>query len=144
MERIANFYGVSDRVVFAGVRDDVPGILSLFDVFVLPSYREGMPRSVLEAMAMAVPVVLTNIRGCREEVTDGVEGYFVPVGDADMLTDRILAILGNPELGKEMGRRGRERVLAHFDEEAVVNLQIETISQLVEKRRRITGRPRVS
>ncbi len=135
MERIAGFYGVSDRVVFTGVRDDVPDILSLFDVFVLPSYREGMPCSVLEAMAMEVPVVVTDIRGCREEVTEGVEGCFVPVRDVDTLTDRIFAILNSPQMAAEMGRRGRERVQREFDEKAVVRLQIETIQRLLEERR---------
>ena len=137
---VAENFGVDDRIVFTGVRDDVPAILSLFDVFVLPSYREGMPRSVLEAMAMEVPVVVTDIRGCREEVTEGVEGYFVPVRDSDTLTDRILAILNSPQMAGEMGRRGRERVQREFDEEAVVKLQIETIGRLLEERRSGAGR----
>jgi len=135
LKRIAAQFGVDDRVVFTGVRDDVPAMLSLFDVFVLPSYREGMPRSVLEAMAMEVPVVVTAIRGCREEVTEGVEGYFVPVRDVDTLTDRILAILNSPQMAEEMGRHGRERVQREFDEEAVVRLQIETFQRLLEERR---------
>lgn len=135
LKRIAAQFGVDDRVVFTGIRDDVPAMLSLFDVFVLPSYREGMPRSVLEAMAMEVPVVVTDIRGCREEVTEGVEGYFVPVRDVDTLTDRILAILNSPQMAEEMGRHGRERVQREFDEEAVVQLQIETFRRLLEERR---------
>jgi len=135
LQRIADFFGVADRVRFTGVRDDVPSILSLLDVFVLPSYREGMPRSVLEAMAMEVPVVVTDIRGCREEITHGVEGYFVPVRDSDALTDRVLALLNNPALAHSMGRRGRQRVLREFDENAVVRLQIEVIGRLLEQRR---------
>jgi len=135
MRALADFYGVGDRMVFTGVRDDIPAILSLMDVFVLPSYREGMPRTVLEAMAMEVPVVVTDIRGCREEVTEGVEGYFVPVKDAEKLADRVLALLFNGKAAREMGRHGRERVLRQFNEEEVVRLQIEIIRRLLEERR---------
>jgi glycosyltransferase involved in cell wall biosynthesis len=142
LKQTAAFYGIEDRVIFTGVRDDVPAILSLLDVFVLPSLREGMPRSVLEAMAMEVPVVVTDIRGCREEVTEGVEGYFVPVRDVDALTERILAILNSPQMGQEMGRRGRERVQREFDEESVVRLQIETIERLLAERRSSMKQPR--
>ncbi len=142
LKKTAAYYGVDDRIVFTGVRDDVPAILSLLDVFVLPSLREGMPRSVLEAMAMEVPVVVTDIRGCREEVTEGVEGYFVPVRDVGALTERILAILNSPQMAREMGRRGRKRVQREFDEEAVVRLQIKTIERLLEERRGRMKRPR--
>jgi glycosyltransferase involved in cell wall biosynthesis len=135
LKRIAAFYGIGDRVVFTGVRQDMPAVLSLFDVFVLPSYREGMPRSVLEAMAMEVPIVATDIRGCREEVTDGIEGYLVPVKDAETLTDRVLMLLNDRELARRMGQAGRRHVLADFNEESIVKLQIETISQLLASRR---------
>jgi len=135
MKTLAGFFGVGDRVVFTGVRDDIPPILSLMDVFVLPSYREGMPRTVLEAMAMELPVVVTDIRGCREEVTEGVEGYFVPIKDAATLADRVLSLLFNAEAAREMGRCGRERVLRQFNEEEVVRLQIEIIRRLLEERR---------
>ncbi len=135
IKEMAEFYGIGDRVVFTGVRQDIPAVLSLFDVFVLPSYREGMPRSVLEAMAMEIPVVVTNIRGCREEVTHGVEGFLVPIKDADALTDRVLDILKQPELAARMGKAGRERALREFDEANIVKLQIEAITHALQDRR---------
>src|SRR5207244_8498796 len=70
-----------ETVVFTGEREDVPSLLALMDVFVLPSWREGLPRSAIEAAAMGKPLVLTNIRGCREVARDGVEGLLVPPRD---------------------------------------------------------------
>ncbi len=71
----------SKDVTFAGWREDVRDLLGAFDIFVLPSWREGLPRSAIEAAAMGTPLVLTDIRGCREVVTDGLEGVLVPVRD---------------------------------------------------------------
>lgn len=135
LKGMAEFFGIGDRVVFTGVRQDIPAVLSLFDVFVLPSYREGMPRSILEAMAMQVPVVATDIRGCREEIAHGVEGFLVPIKDSDALADRVLEILQNPELAARMGKAGRERALRDFDEANIVKLQIEAITQALQDRR---------
>ena len=73
-------------------------------VYVLPSYREGTPRTVLEAMAMGRPIITTNTNGCRETVTDGVTGYLVPVGDAQQLAERMKAFLCEPKLAAQMGK----------------------------------------
>lgn len=110
---------LGSHVTFAGFRDDVEDLLGLLDVFVLPSYREGLPRSVLEAMAMERPVVATNIRGCREAVLDGVTGLLVPTKDSHQLASAIGRIASNPELGRSFGKAGRARVAATFDERFV-------------------------
>lgn len=73
-------------------------------VYVLPSYREGTPRTVLEAMAMGRPVITTDTNGCRETVTDGKTGYLVPVGDAKTLAERMKAFLLDPALAAQMGK----------------------------------------
>lgn len=73
-------------------------------VYVLPSYREGTPRTVLEAMAMGRPVITTDTNGCRETVTDGKTGYLVPVGDAELLAQCMKAFLSNRDLAAQMGK----------------------------------------
>src|SRR4029450_7815108 len=80
-------------VIFTGWRDDVPELLSLFDVFVLASWREGFPRSAIEAAAMGKPLVLSDIPGCHEVARDGVEAVFVPPRDAVALTAAIRSLI---------------------------------------------------
>lgn len=93
------------------------------DLFVLPSYREGMPRSVLEAMACGLPVVATNIRGSREEVVQGETGYLVPIRDPQALGEAIVSLAHNSELRNRMGRAGRKRAEECFDEDKVLDLE---------------------
>lgn len=124
-------------VVFAGYRDDIPSLLRLADVFVLPSYREGMPVTVLEAMAARKPVIATDIRGCREEVIDGKTGRLVPPGSPDALAEAILWVLQDPERAATLGEAGRRRVEAEFREERVLDAQLSAYHRLLAGR---TGR----
>ena len=112
---MANNLGAED-VVFTGMRLDIPEMLSAMDVFALPSYREGFPQSVMEASAMGVPVVTTNVRGCREAVEDGKTGLVVPARDSSSLAEAIRIILTNPDIARRMGEAGRRKALAEFDE----------------------------
>ncbi|TMQ10716.1 MAG: glycosyltransferase family 4 protein [Deltaproteobacteria bacterium] len=84
-------------------------------VYVLPSYREGMPRSVLEAMAMGRPVISTRAPGCSDAVEDGYTGLLVPVADSDALAGAMVRLIENPTLAEQMGRAGRRRVVDRFD-----------------------------
>lgn len=121
-DRLVDFIedgGLDAQVTFAGFRDDVPDLLALLDLFVLPSYREGLPRSVLEAMAMELPVVATQIRGCREAVADGVTGLLVPPRDSVALARAMARVLRDSELARRFGKAGRERVKTTFDERFV-------------------------
>lgn len=131
-------YGLAENIVFTGQRRDINELLAVVDVFVLPSYREGMPRSIIEAMAMGRPVVATDIRGCREEVVDGVTGLLVPVGDPESLAGAISTILRHEALALKMGRAGRARARDEFDEEKVLARQSDIIWQWL-KRKRVTG-----
>ena len=106
-------------VRFLGHRDDVAELLAAFDVFVLASHREGFPRAAMEAAAMGLPVVATDIRGCREIVEPGVNGTLVPVRDAAALAAAITP-LGESEVRRVWGQASRARARTHFDERDVV------------------------
>jgi glycosyltransferase involved in cell wall biosynthesis len=111
--------GIGDISIFAGYRSDMPELYSLMTVLCLPSHREGLPRSPMEASSMGVPVVATNIRGCREVVRDDENGYLVPLRDEDELFASLDRILSDAALATRLGARAREMALAEFDERII-------------------------
>ncbi len=98
------------RVQVLGFRTDVPKLLQATDIFVLPSRREGLPRSVMEAMATGLPVVATDVRGSRDLVEHGVTGLLVKLGDVDGLAQAILKLARDPELRQRLGQAGRKAI----------------------------------
>jgi glycosyltransferase involved in cell wall biosynthesis len=102
---------LANRVILTGSRSDIPRLLSVIDVLVLPSYHEGFGMTIGEASAMCRPVVATATRGGREVVRDGVTGLLVPVGDAGALASGLEKLAGDPDLRERMGRAGRETVV---------------------------------
>jgi len=106
--------GLADRFIFTGHTDQVADYLQILDIFTLPSYREGFPRSILEAMAVGLPVVATNIRGCRESVVNGQTGLLVPPGDSKALADAVEQLLLHPDTAISMGLAGRHRVVERY------------------------------
>jgi glycosyltransferase involved in cell wall biosynthesis len=102
-------------IEFHGKLGDVRPLLGACHVYVLPSYREGTPRTVLEAMATGRAVITTDAPGCRETVTDGDNGYLVPVADANALASAMLHFLDEPALIVTMGQRGREIAVDKYD-----------------------------
>jgi len=112
----------SKDVSFIGWREDLPDVIALMDVFVLASWREGMPRSAIEAAAMGKPLVLTNIRGCREVARDGHEGILVSVRNPSALAAAVSRLLEDPALRTELGRAARDRALRLFDENRVATI----------------------
>jgi glycosyltransferase involved in cell wall biosynthesis/ribosomal protein S18 acetylase RimI-like enzyme len=125
---------VTDRIVFTGWRSDIRTLLAMFDVFVLPSWREGVPRSAIEAAAMGKPLVLTDIRGCREVARDGVEGILVPPRQPVPLARAIVSLLRNEELRVRLGAAARARALARFDEARVADTVVEHYRRLLSRR----------
>jgi len=113
-------FGMAERVLFAGGREDVPSLLWAADVFVLPSLREGMPNAVLEAMAAGLPVVATRVGGTPECVADGESGLLVPPDDSHALAHAVLRLLGSARMRARLGAAARERVCAHFGTERLV------------------------
>src|SRR5690606_13881252 len=107
-------------VRFLGMRTDVERLYAGMDVFVLPSHREGFPRAAMEAAASGLPLVATDIRGCREVVDPEVNGYLVPVQNPSALAEAI-ARLGDADVRRRMGQAGRRKAESDFDERRVVD-----------------------
>jgi glycosyltransferase involved in cell wall biosynthesis len=107
-------------VEYWGRRSDMPAVLAGADVACLPSYHEGMPKSLIEAASCGLPIVTTDVPGCRDVVRHGDNGLVVPVRRAPELADALQTLLADAGLRHRMGRRGRERALAEFAMEHVV------------------------
>ena len=106
-------------VEYLGYMDDVRPALADANVYVLPSYREGTPRTVLEAMAMGRPVVTTDVAGCRQTVEPGENGFLVPPRDVEALVRGMTHFIGEPDMVQTMGRKSREIARERFDVEEV-------------------------
>jgi glycosyltransferase involved in cell wall biosynthesis len=114
LERHAADLGLGSRVIFTGLRHDVPEFLQQVNVSVLPSLSEALSNTLLESMAAGVPVVATRVGGNPEVVEDGVTGFLVPPREPEALAASIGRLLEHPQLAQAMGRAGRERAAEHF------------------------------
>lgn len=103
-----------------GRREDMPQVLAQSHIVCLPSYREGLPKSLLEAASCGRPIVTTDVPGCREIVHDGDDGLLVEARNVSALADALAKLLANPEMRQRMGQRGRKRVLSEFSQESIV------------------------
>lgn len=112
---------------YLGRLEDVRPAIAKAAVYVLPSYREGTPRTVLEAMAMGRPIVTTDAPGCRQTVLQGVNGFLVPVGDVDALARAMTHFIGEPTLVREMGLASRQLVEDRFDVHRVNDALIQAL-----------------
>jgi glycosyltransferase involved in cell wall biosynthesis len=122
-------------VRYLGVSDDVRLEIAQADCIVLPSYREGTPRTLLEAAAMAKPIITTDAVGCREVVDDGVNGYLCQVRDADDLAAKMHAMLGLSVAERAvMGAAGRNKMELQFDEKIVIDKYLHAVGELLGKR----------
>lgn len=110
----ANQLGIGNNVIFLGPREDIPALLQDMDIFILPSLSEGLPLSVLEAMACAKPVVATDVGGIPEVIVDGQSGLLVPPGNSQALAEKILELLKNRSLADKLGNAGSLRVRKDF------------------------------
>jgi glycosyltransferase involved in cell wall biosynthesis len=111
-------YGLEKDIIALGYREDIPELISLMDIAVLPSYREGFPRFIMESAALGKPIVATRVRGILETVQDGVTGLLVPARDGTKLAEGILKLLKHPELASRLGKQARQRALKDFDEQS--------------------------
>lgn len=137
----AREYGIADACIFTGLRNDMPELYALMDVFVLPSHREGFPRSPMEASALGVPCVVTNIRGCREAVEHGRNGLLFPLGDSQAMAKAILTLLDDAQLAAQIGTAGRKLALEKFDEQQVFQKVKAEYVRLLEARGLVVPEP---
>jgi glycosyltransferase involved in cell wall biosynthesis len=112
-------FSLTEICVFTGLRQDMPDLYAIMDVFVLPSHREGFPRSPMEASAIGVPCIVTDIRGCRETVFPDENGLLIPLGDSAACAQAILSILTDRERSSTLSRRGQSLARERFDERLV-------------------------
>lgn len=124
-------------VDFLGARGDMPELYAALDVFVLPSHREGFSRSAMEAAAGGLPMVLSDIRGCREIGTHGEHLLLAPPGDVRALTTALDRLLTEPDLRARLGTAAHRRALAEFDQRAVARVSLETYAAVA----RVRGLP---
>ena len=126
LEEITSDAGLSSRVVFAGLQEDVRPYYAAFDVFLTSSQFEGLPLALLEAMAAGLPVVATKVGGIPEVIQEGDQGLLVPFDEPASLAAAVARLLADPPLRERLGRSARERVRREFSVERMAS-EIETI-----------------
>jgi glycosyltransferase involved in cell wall biosynthesis len=125
---------VEAGVLFVGRRNDMPAVYEAFDVFVTASWREGIPRAAMEAAAMGLATVATDVRGNRQVVSHSMTGLLVPSRRPAALAEACLRLVNEPELRAAMGERAARRARTDFDQRAVITASLQTYT---------TGRPPV-
>jgi len=114
-----------------GRRGDIPEILRTAHIACLPSYREGLPKSLLEAAACGLPIVTTDTPGCREVVADGLNGLLVPVGDSKALANALGKLIRDADMRQKMGEQSRLRAITEYSLEAVINETLEIYQEVL-------------
>ena len=125
--------GLEDYFVFTGYRTDVPRLLNVFEMFVMPSLFEGLCFAVIEASAMGIPVIATAVGGLRRSVADGKTGLLIPPADSQALARAILWMLGHPQEAKEMGLAGQQYFAEWFTQEQMMKKTEELYESILGK-----------
>jgi glycosyltransferase involved in cell wall biosynthesis len=134
VKQMAESLGLAGQVHFLGSRRDVPDLLQAMDIFVLPSYSEGMSLALLEAMAARLPVIASAVGGNPEVVTDGETGLLIPPRDAEALAQALERLLADAAWAKELGENARKQVEAYYSLFHLSRKINETYEELVEKK----------
>ncbi|MHB8910138.1 MAG: glycosyltransferase family 4 protein [Syntrophales bacterium] len=130
LEDLSKQLGIENHIIFTGQRNDIRDILAALDIIVVPSVLEGFPMITLEAMAMGKPIVATRINGTTEQITDGEEGLLVPPRSPGELTRAIVRIAGDPVLASALGNAARQRVMAEFSVQQMIQETIKVYDEL--------------
>ena len=134
LEQIAQEKQIQDNVHFLGSISDIPGVLSMVDLFTLTSHNEASPVSILEAMSVCRPVVAPNVGSINESVVEGETGFLADAGDADTMTDRWLKVLGDEAFRASMGEKGRAHVIQNSSLESMTEGYMRLVESLFAKK----------
>ncbi|NJN46987.1 MAG: glycosyltransferase family 4 protein [Candidatus Competibacteraceae bacterium] len=126
-----NAWEAEGVVELLGQVEDMGARYAQTDMVVLPSYREGLPKSLIEAAACGLPLVTTDVPGCREVVTNGIDGLIVPARDARALANAICQLHEHPEWARQLGREARKRAVTEFDERIVIEKTVAVYKELL-------------
>lgn len=119
---------------FVGRRSDMPQCYAAMDIFLTATHREGFPRAAMEASASGLPIIATDIRGCRQVVDDGVTGVLVPVRDASALAAATQQLVGDSEARRRMGEAAAAKARKEFDQQRVIDVTLATYTRLLAAR----------
>ena len=133
LEDLANRYQINRQVLFVGQRHDVAEVLAASDIGLLTSHQEGFSNSVLEGMAASLPMIVTDVGGNSEAITDGVTGFVIPVKSPRAICDAMKMLLDDPEKRANMGHQAQLRARSHFSHDGCVRQYINLYGQLFEK-----------
>ncbi len=139
-ESLVNAWVAEGLIEWLGHVDDMPTLYRSVDAVVLPSYREGLPKGLIEAAACGLPLITTDVPGCREVVTDGVNGLLVPVRDASAIAAAIVRLAEDPPLCARLGKAAQENAQAEFDERSVISRTLDVYIDLFNETTRSTER----
>jgi len=129
--------GLKEKVIFFGIREDIPELLAYSDILVLSSDYEGVPLTILEAMTAGKPVVATAVGGVPELIKDGITGILIPARDPEALAKNILRLSRDPELRKHIGNNAQKYALKHFDISRIAKEYEMLYLKLLKKRKKI-------
>jgi glycosyltransferase involved in cell wall biosynthesis len=129
-----------NKIEYLGRRQDIRELIAMSDIVVLPSYREGKPRFLLEAMSMGKPIITTDVPGCRDTVENGLNGILVPMKDVESLFNAVLKLVNDVELRRKMGEKSRKKAEREFDEKIVVDQTMEIYSQFIKQKLKMTSK----
>jgi glycosyltransferase involved in cell wall biosynthesis len=132
LEKVASKLGIEDKIIFSGMREDVPEILSILDVFVLPSLNEGLPMALLEAQGARIPAVATRVGAIPVVLEDGVTGILVNSKDPEAISGAIIRILEDHDSALSMAQKGFERVRDNFSSEKMASKYLSIYKELIE------------
>lgn len=131
--KISKQLNLLTRVHFLGLQTSIAKLLSIADLFILPSQKEGLPLSILEAMASAVPIIATNVCGIPELVKDGESGYLSEVGDIKKMSEDAIKILSDKKLHEKLSKKAKEVALKKYNWEKIVGQYEKIYKQLLKK-----------
>jgi glycosyltransferase involved in cell wall biosynthesis len=120
----------SGAIEWLGHVDEMPLLFRKVDTVVLPSYREGLPKGLIEAGASGIALVTTDVPGCREVVTDGIDGLLVPPRNSQAIANAVLTLYNDPILRNRLAAAARAKALSHFDEKLVIKKTLDVYQEL--------------